>query len=106
MFPLLIIERIRLIAGVENASGVAFLKTPEAIVEYLNLALESGDHRVFLKALGNAAKAKGMTDVSNKTNIERTTLYRALSGDQDTGTGVALKVLQALDIKLTLEPAT
>jgi len=61
---------------------------------------------VFLKALGNAAKAKGMTDVSNKTNIERTTLYRALSGDQDTGTGVALKVLQALDIKLTLEPAT
>lgn len=106
MFPLLIIERIRLIAGVENASGVAFLKTPEAIVEYLNLALESGDHGVFLKALGNAAKAKGMTDVSNKTNIERTTLYRALSGDQDTGTGVALKVLQALDIKLTLEPAT
>ena len=106
MFPLLIIERIRLIAGVENASAVAFLKTPEAIVEYLNLALESGDHGVFLKALGNAAKAKGMTDVSNKTNIERTTLYRALSGDQDTGTGVALKVLQALDIKLTLEPAT
>ena len=61
---------------------------------------------MFLNALGNAAKAKGMTDVSNKTNIERTTLYRALSGDQDTGTGVALKVLQALDIKLTLEPAT
>ncbi|MDB2596011.1 putative addiction module antidote protein [Pseudomonadales bacterium] len=86
--------------------GGNFLKTPEAIVEYLNLALESGDHEVFLKALGNAAKAKGMTDVSNKTNIERTTLYRALSGDQDTGTGVALKVLQALDIKLTLEPAT
>jgi len=86
--------------------GGNFLKTPEAIVEYLNLALESGDHGVFLKALGNAAKAKGMTDVSNKTNIERTTLYRALSGDQDTGTGVALKVLQALDIKLTLEPAT
>ena len=86
--------------------GGDFLKTPEAIVEYLNLALESGDHGVFLKALGNAAKAKGMTDVSNKTNIERTTLYRALSGDQDTGTGVALKVLQALDIKLTLEPAT
>ena len=85
---------------------MAFLKTPEAIVEYRNLALESGDHGVFLKALGNAAKAKGMTDVSNKTNIERTTLYRALSGDQDTGTGVALKVLQALDIKLTLEPAT
>ena len=86
--------------------GGDFLKTPEAIVGYLNLALESGDHGVFLKALGNAAKAKGMTDVSNKTNIERTTLYRALSGDQDTGTGVALKVLQALDIKLTLEPAT
>ena len=57
--------------------GGDFLKTPEAIVEYLNLALESGDHGVFLKALGNAAKAKGMTDVSNKTNIERTT-YTAL----------------------------
>lgn len=57
--------------------GGNFLKTPEAIVEYLNLALESGDHGVFLKALGNAAKAKGMTDVSNRQTLSAQ-LYTAL----------------------------
>ena len=56
-----------------------FLKTEEDIAAYLNAALEDGDTSVIAAALGDVARAKGMTQLAKETGITRDGLYKALS---------------------------
>ena len=49
---------------------------------YLNAALEHGDTSVIAAALGDVARAKGMTQLSKETGITRDGLYKALSADR------------------------
>jgi probable addiction module antidote protein len=81
--------------------GGEFLTSHEAVAEYLNLALQDEDSAVFIRALGDAARARGMTEVANLTGIDRSTLYRCLSGNHDTGLSVIFRVLQALGTGLS-----
>ena len=60
---------------------VDFLDSDEALIEYLNAALEENDPKYFAKALGNAARAKGMTSVSEATGLGRQSLYKSLSDE-------------------------
>lgn len=52
---------------------------PKLASEYLNAAMEDGDVRVFLMALGDLAKARGMSSVSKKTGLNRENIYRIVS---------------------------
>ena len=54
-----------------------FLDSDEAMVEYLNAALEEDDPKYFTKALGNVARAKGMSSISDGSGLGRQALYRA-----------------------------
>ena len=81
-----------------------FLTDDEAIVEYLKAALEENDPAFFMKAVGNVARAKGMTNIAQETQIGRPSLYKALSGERDPRIGTVMKVLAALDIQLTITP--
>ena len=58
---------------------VDFLGSDEAIIEYLNAALEEGDSDFFVKAVGDVARAKGMMKVAGTTGLGRQNLYRSLS---------------------------
>ena len=53
---------------------VDFLDSDEALVEYLNVALETNDPKYFTKALGNVARAKGMSFISEDTGLGRQSL--------------------------------
>ena len=53
-----------------------YLTTEEDIKEYLDAALESSDLEHFKYALSQVSKAIGMTNISRKTGIPRTTLYK------------------------------
>ena len=46
-----------------------YLDSPEMIREYLKAACEDGDSRLLITAIGNVAKAQGMTEISRKTNL-------------------------------------
>ena len=82
----------------------AELLTDEATVaEYLAAALEENDPEVFVKAVGNAARAAGMTAVAEEAQLGRPSLYKALSGDRDPRIGTVMKVLSALGVRLTIE---
>ena len=81
---------------------VDFLDSDEAPVEYLNVALEENDPEYFAKALGNVARAKGMSSVSEATGLGRQSLYRALSGDGNPRIDTLFRVLEALAIKLAI----
>ena len=81
---------------------VDFLDSDEALVEYLNVALEANDPKYFTKALGNVARAKGMSSISENTGLGRQSLYRALSDEGNPRIDTLFKVLESLDIRLAV----
>ena len=81
---------------------VDFLGTDEAIIEYLNAALEEGDSDFFVKAVGDVARAKGMMKVAKTTGLGRQNLYRSLSRGGNPRVGTLFRVLDALDVRLSV----
>ncbi len=86
---------------------VEHLKTDEDMVMYLEACMEeAGDDAAFIAAaLGDIARAKGMTQLAKKTGLGRESLYKALSGEGNPSFGTILKVMHALGIKLHPEIA-
>ncbi|MHB8882690.1 MAG: addiction module antidote protein [Thermodesulfovibrionales bacterium] len=83
------------------------LRTPEEMAAYLEACLEEadGDAAFIAKALGDIARAKGMTQVARDAGLSRESLYKALSGERSPGFDTILKVVDALGIKLHAEAA-
>ena len=78
------------------------LTDDEVVIEYLKAALEENDPAFFAKAVGNVARAKGMTSIAQETQLGRPSLYKTLSGERDPRIGTVMKVLAALGIQLTI----
>ena len=55
-----------------------------------------------MKAVGNVARAKGMTSIAEEAQLGHESLYKALSGERDPRIGTVMKVLGALGIRLTV----
>jgi probable addiction module antidote protein len=83
------------------------LKTTEDMALYLEACMdEAGDDAAFIaKALGNIARAKGMTQLAQDTGLGRESLYKALSGEGNPSFATILKVLHALGLKFSPEVA-
>ena len=81
------------------------LRTPEEMAAYLDACLEEadGDAAFVAKALGDIARAKGMSQVAQDTGLSRESLYKALSGDRYPAFDTVLKVVRALGLKLHAE---
>ena len=79
-----------------------FLDSDEATFEYLNAALQEDDPKYFTKALGNVARAKGMTSVSADSGLGRQALYRALSSEGNPRIETLFRVLETLDLRLAI----
>ena len=82
-----------------------FLGDDEVVVEYLRAALEENDPAFFVKAVGNVARAKGMSQVAQEAQLGRQNLYRSLSGEHDPQIGTLMKVLDSLGVQLTVAPS-
>ncbi len=78
-----------------------YLDSAEAVAAYLEAAFEDGDPAFIADALGTVARAKGMTEVARKTGLSRESLYKALSAEGNPEFATILKVMHALDLKLT-----
>lgn len=81
------------------------LRTPEEMAAYLEACLEeaNGDAASIAKALGDIARAKGMTQVARDAGLSRESLYKALSGERSPDFDTILKVVGALGLKLHAE---
>ncbi|GAB3503662.1 putative addiction module antidote protein [Curvibacter fontanus] len=86
---------------------VEYLKTEEDMVMYLQACMdEAGDDAAFIAAaLGDIARARGMTQLARDTGLGRESLYKALSGEGNPSFDTILKVMSALGIKLHAEVA-
>ena len=84
------------------------LRTPEEMAAYLEACLEEaeGDAAFVTKALGDIARAKGMSQVARDAGVSRESLYKALSGERSPSFDTILKVVAALGLKLHAEPAS
>ena len=76
------------------------LKSDEDMAAYLEAALHEGDASLFAAALGDVARAKGMSEVAEATGLGRESLYKALSAEGNPEFATVLKVLKSLGLKL------
>ena len=78
------------------------LRTPEEMAAYLDAWLEEApdDASGIARALGDIARAKGMSQVAKEAGLSRESLYRALSADGNPSFATVLKVARALGLKL------
>src|SRR5512143_3040786 len=83
------------------------LRTLEEKTAYLEACIEeaNGDASFIAKALGDIARAKGMSQVARDAGLSRESLYKALSGERSPGFDTILKVVGALGLGLRAEVA-
>jgi probable addiction module antidote protein len=83
-----------------------YLDTDEVIAEYLNAALEDEDPDVFLKAIGDIAKARGMSKLAKDAGLGRESLYKALSPGAKPRYDTVIRLIKALGVELHTVPAS
>jgi probable addiction module antidote protein len=76
------------------------LETEEDMAAYLEAALEEGDPALIAAALGDIARAKGITQIARDTGLGRESLYKALSAEGNPEFATILKVVRALGLRL------
>jgi probable addiction module antidote protein len=81
-----------------------YLKTDADIAEYLRQILEEGDSNELIDALGQIARARGMTEIANSSGITREALYKALRPGSHPRFDTIQRVCGALGVRLTAEP--
>ncbi len=84
--------------------AVDYLDSEEMIAEYLTAALEDENPDVFLAAIADVAKARGMSAIAQSTGLGRESLYKALAPGAKPRYDTILKVLHGLGVKLTVTP--
>jgi len=76
------------------------LETDADMAAYFEAALELGDPAVVVAALGDIARAKGMSQIARETGLARENLYKALSPEGNPEFATVLKVVKALGLRL------
>ncbi|MFA5902831.1 MAG: addiction module antidote protein [Desulfobacula sp.] len=79
------------------------LQNPVYATEYLNEALREGSQEIFMLALRDVAKAKGISMVAKETDLNRETMYRMLSEKGNPNLSSLNKILNTLGLTLTIE---
>jgi probable addiction module antidote protein len=81
------------------------LDSPDAIAAYLDAAMEDGDVQLITAALGDVARARGMTQLAKDTGLSRESLYRSLSPEGSPEFATVVRVLDAFGVRLRTSTA-
>jgi len=77
-----------------------FLDSDEAVAEFIDAALETGEPAVLIRALGEVARAQGMAGVAKRSGLGRESLYKALQPSSHPRLETIMRVAQALGVRL------
>ncbi len=83
-----------------------YLEDDQAIAEYLTCVLEENDPNLLVAALGDIARARGMTAIARKAGLARESLYRSLGGGASPRLDTLMRVLDACGLKMEIKPQT
>lgn len=75
-----------------------YLDSDAVVAEYLNAALEDDNPDVFLQAIADVAKARGMTQLAKDTGLGRESLYKALAPGAKPRYDTVLRLMRALGV--------
>jgi probable addiction module antidote protein len=81
-----------------------YLTDEASVAAYLDAVLEEEDPDLLLLALGDVARARGMTDLARRAGLGRESLYKALTPGAQPRLPTVMKVLQALGLRLRVKP--
>ena len=82
-----------------------YLIDEEDVAAYLAAVMEEGDRALLAGALGDIARARGMTQLAKDTGLSRESLYRSLSGVRAPSSDTLFKVPKAMGLQLSVQPA-
>ena len=91
--------------SVRGFDAADYLHDEDDIAEYLRIVVADGDPALIAAALGDIAKARNISQLSRDTGISREGLYKALSDQGNPTLETVMKVVKALGLQLTIEPA-
>lgn len=92
------------IADLPEFDAAEYLDDERAIAAYLTAILEENDPALLTAALGDVARARGMTEIAKASGLTREALYRALRADAQPRFETVSRVCAALGVKLVAEP--
>lgn len=81
-----------------------FLDDEEVIAEYLAAAMEDDNPDVFIAALGDVAKARGISEIAKSSGLGRESLYKSLRPGSKLRFETMRKIVDTMGLKLTIEP--
>ena len=81
-----------------------YLDTEEDIAEYLRQVLVDNDPIELAAALGDIARARGMSKLAADTGLSRESLYKSLSGERAPSSDTLFKVIRGLGFEISLTP--
>ncbi|WP_315772762.1 MULTISPECIES: addiction module antidote protein [unclassified Bradyrhizobium] len=93
------------ISKLKTFDAAEHLRTPAARAEYLNLVLADGDPAEVRDALNLVARAQGMSQVAKAVGVTREGLYKTLGENGNPEFATVLRIMTAMGIRLTAEPA-
>ncbi|WP_315736213.1 addiction module antidote protein [Bradyrhizobium sp. SZCCHNR1093] len=93
------------ISKLKTFDAAEHLRTPAARAEYLNLVLADGDPAEVRDALNLVARAQGMSQVAKAIGVTREGLYKTLGENGNPEFATVLRIINAMGIRLTAEPA-
>ena len=88
----------------DDAMAELFASDPQLAAETLSAILEDGDQDELLVTLGQIAKAKGLSEIAEKANVNRSQLYRTLSERGNPSLNSFIAILKAMGLRLSVQP--
>ena len=89
----------------ERFDVVDYLDNEEVIAEYISAAMEDSDPDMFLRAVADVARARGMSKLAQDSGLGRESLYKALRPGSKPRYETVSKILTALNVKIKAVPA-
>jgi probable addiction module antidote protein len=93
------------VADLPEFDMVEHLKTNEDVAAYLTVVIEDGDPALLAAALGDIARARGMTEIAQASGLTREALYKALRPNAQPRFDTVSRVCAALGVKLVAQVA-
>ena len=90
-------------ANLPDFDAARYLDSEEAIAAYLTDILEANDPALLAAALGDIARARGMSEIAKASGISREALYKALRSDAQPRFDTISRVCAALGVRLVAQ---
>ncbi len=94
------------VADLPEFDATEYLDSEEAIAEYLTAMIAGGDSAMLAAALGDIARARGMSEIAKASGLTREALYKALRPNAQPRFETVNRVCAALGVRLVAQPVS